>query len=180
MNVSATAANPVLHYKLDPGEWGSSAPATAATSIMRVATHESANIQRFEKEALKKGCYVVAKDLYLNLSQDGMYLAATSGRSEALTYCPRKAKEEHLKGNLGSMLNSKLNQYQKEQLNLDLMVKTAKSDAEKSIYENKLKQIEDRKLRLQQEKLKLYTEITLLLAQNLPINPDMINIDLLV
>jgi hypothetical protein len=179
MNISPSAANPILHYKLDPGEWGSSAPATAGTSIMRVATHESANIQRFEKEALKKGCYVVAKDLYLNLQQDGMYLVATSGRSEVFTYCPRKAKEEQVKGDLGSMLNSKLNQYQREQLNLDLMVKTARNETEKSLYENKLKQIEDRKLKLQQEKLRLYTEVTLLLAQNLPVNPSTISVDLM-
>jgi len=179
MNVNNAALNPILHYKLDPGEWGSSAPATAGTSVAHVASHESSNIMRFESEAAKKGCYVVAKDLYLNLQQDGMYLAATSGRSSVLTYCPKKDKEQVIKGNLGSEINRKIHQYDRKQLELDTLLKTLKGQADKTLIEQKLKSIEDRKLELQQKKLRLYTEITLLLAQNLNVNPDMLNVDLM-
>ncbi len=179
MEINSAALNPTLYYKLDPGEWGSSAPATAGTSITRVASHESSNILRFESEAARKGCYVVAKDLYLNLKQDGMYLAATSGRSSVLTYCPKKEKEQTVRGNLGSEIERKIQQFNKKQLELDTLLKSLRSKAEKSVIEQKLKSIENRKLELQQKKLRLYTEITLLLAQNLQINPEMLNVDLM-
>jgi hypothetical protein len=84
--------DPVLHYKLDPGEWGSSAPSSAALSIGRVSQHEADNIGRFKKEALQKGCYVVQSSVSLNISKQGEYLAATSGKSQAIIYCPNKNK----------------------------------------------------------------------------------------
>ena len=180
MNVNSAAANPILYYKLDPGEWGSSAPATAGTSVSHVSSHESSNILRFESEATKKGCYVVAKDLYLNLQQDGMYLAATSGRSSVLTYCPKKDKEQAVKGNVGSEIDKKIHQYDKKQLELDTLLKTLKGSADKTLIKQKLRSVEDRKIELQQKKLRLYTEITLLLAQNLNVNPEMLNVDLMV
>ncbi len=181
MNINAATSNPTLYYKLDPGEWGSSAPASAGESVSHVAGHESSNLVRFEAEAAKKGCYVVAKDLYLNLQHSGMYLAATSGKSSVLTYCPKKDKEEQVvKGNIGSEINRKLHQYDREQLQLNTLLKSIKSKAVQGVLKDKLKKIEDKKLELQQKKLRLYTEITLLLAQNLNINPDMLNIDLLV
>ncbi len=180
MNVNSAASNPILYYKLDPGEWGSSAPATAGTSIAHVSSHESSNILRFESEATKKGCYVVAKDLYLNLQQDGMYLAATSGRSSVLTYCPKKDKEQAVKGNVGSEIDKKIHQYDKKQLELDTLLKTLKGSADKTLIKQKLRSVEDRKIELQQKKLRLYTEITLLLAQNLNVNPEMLNVDLMV
>ncbi len=180
MNVNSAAANPILYYKLDPGEWGSSAPATAGTSVAHVSSHESSNILRFESEATKKGCYVVAKDLYLNLRQDGMYLAATSGMSSVTTYCPKKDKEQAAKGSVGSEIDKKIHQYDKKQLELDTLLKTLKGSANKTLVKQKLRSIEDRKMELQQKKLRLYTEITLLLAQNLNVNPDMLNVDLMV
>ena len=180
MNVSNAAANPILYYKLDPGEWGSSAPATAGSSVAHVSSHESSNILRFESEAARKGCYVIAKDLYLNLQQDGMYLAATSGRSSVITYCPKKEKEQAIRGNLGSEIDKKIHQYNRKQLELDNLLKTLKGHANKTLIEQKLKSVEDKKLELQQKKLRLYTEITLLLAQNLNVNPNMLNVNLMV
>ncbi len=174
--VSINTADPILHYKLDPGEWGSSAPATAATSIARVASHESANIQRFENKASKEGCYVIGKDLYLNLNKEGSYLSATSGRSSVITYCPKKDKDKQIKAALGSKIDAKLRRYNEDELRLKIMLNSAKNSPLKSIYEQDLKKIENRKLELEQKKFRLYTEITLLLAQNLQINPSLINI----
>ncbi|WP_025209073.1 hypothetical protein [Hippea sp. KM1] len=180
MNISNAAYNPILHYKLDPGEWGSSAPATAGTSVARVASHESANIQRFESKAAKEGCYVVAKDLYLNLQKNGIYLSATSGHSSAITYCPKKDRQRQVNKQLGSLIDGKLKEYENKQIELDVMLKAAKNKADETIFEHKLKQIEQKKLLLQQKKMRLYTQITLLLAQNLPVDPSTINVDLLV
>jgi len=180
MDVNSAALNPMLYYKLDPGEWGSSAPATAGTSISHVASHESSNILRFESEAAKNGCYIIAKDLFLNLQQNGMYLSATSGKSSVITYCPEREKEQAIKGNLGSRIDRRIQQYTKEQIWLDTLLKALKSKVDKGLLKQKLKSIESRKIELQQKKLRLYTEITLLLAQNLQINPEMLNIDLMV
>ncbi|AEA33027.1 hypothetical protein [Hippea maritima] len=180
MDVSSAALNPILHYKLDPGEWGSSAPATAGTSVARVASHESANLQRFESKATKEGCYVVGKDLYLNLQKNGIYLAATSGHSSAITYCPKRAKQQEVNKQLGSLIDGKIRNYENKQVELDTMLKTAKNKADETIYESKLRQIKERKLLLQQKKMRLYTQVTLLFAQNLPIDPSTINVDLLV
>lgn len=106
--------NPVLHYKLDPGEWGSSAPSSAALSIGRVSQHEADNISRFKKEAIQKGCYVVQTSVSLNISKEGEYLAATSGKSQAVIYCPKKNKFENGNNNYNNNLSLPLNIYDNE------------------------------------------------------------------
>ncbi len=174
--VSMNSVNPILYYKLDPGEWGSSAPASAATSVSRVASHESSNIQRFETKAAEKGCYVIAKDLYLNFNKEGEYLAATSGRSSVETYCPKKEESEKVKADLVSKIDSKLNRYVYDELNVKMMLKSSKSTALKDVYQGDLKKIEARKLELEQKKFRLYTQVTLLLAQHLNINPDTLDL----
>ncbi len=174
--LSINHSNPILHYKLDPGEWGSSAPASAATSISRVSSHESANIERFENKAAKKGCYVIAKDLYLDFNREGDYLAATSGRSSVETYCPKKEESAKVKANLGSRIDSQLNKYLSDELNIRIMLKSSKSVTIKDVYEQDLKKIEARRMELEQKKFRLYTQLTLLLAQHLDVDPSMINL----
>ncbi len=171
-------SNPILQYKLDPGEWGSSSGATAANSISRVASHESSNLQRFENKAAKDGCYVVGKDLYLNLAQKGSYLSATSGHSQALTYCPKKEKSEQVKTALGSKIQSKIQQYSSDELKIKSIINSSKNSSLKDIFEDKLKKIESRKLQLQEKKMRLYTQVTLLLAQNIKFDPNTINISI--
>ncbi len=169
-------SNPILYYKLDPGEWGSSSAATASNSISRVASHESSNLQRFESKANKEGCYIVDKDLYLNLVKQGSYLAAISGHSSVATYCPKKDKTERIKSGIGSKINARITKYTYDEFKLKTMLKAVKSNSLKSIYKNDLKKIESRKLELQQKKMRIYTQITLLLAQNIKFDPSMIDI----
>ncbi|WP_051904381.1 hypothetical protein [Hippea jasoniae] len=178
MNVNPAASNPILYYKLDPGEWGSSAPASAGQSVAHVSGHESANLLRFENQAAKKGCYVVAKDLYLNFSKNGIYLAATSGRSQAITYCPKKDKNQIIKNNIKTAIDKKIASYSKQQLELEILAKTSKDNASRTIFEEKLKEIRDRKLLLEQKKLRIYTQLTLLLAQNINVSPQLLNINI--
>lgn len=176
--LSVNSFNPILQYKLDPGEWGSSSAATSATSVSRVSFHESSNIQRFESRANKKGCYVIHKDLYLNLQKSGGYLSATSGKSSVTTYCPTKEKERTAKSDVNAKINSKLRQYGDEELKIGMLLKDTKSKANQSVYGQKLKDIQQRKQALQEKKMRLYTQITLLLVQNLNIDPSSINVDL--
>ncbi len=174
--LSVNSSNPILQYKLDPGEWGSSAPAAASNSISRVASHESSNLGRFESKANKDNCYIVNKSLYLNLTKRGSYLAATSGHSQAAIYCPKKAKQERIKSSIGSKISSKLKKYTYDEYKLKIMLKAAKNDSLKNIYEKDLKKIEARKLTLQQKKMRIYTQVTLLLAQNIKFDPSSIDL----
>lgn len=80
--------NPVLHYRLDPGEPGIPYPSRASMSVARVASHEAGNIMRFRSKAAREGGIVVDTKIYLNRKQVGPYLAATSGYSEARIIYP--------------------------------------------------------------------------------------------
>ncbi|MGC8789898.1 MAG: hypothetical protein ACP5PO_00075 [Desulfurella sp.] len=106
--------DPILHYKLDPGEWGSSAPSSAAFSIGRVSTHEADNISRFKKQAIQKGCYVVSSSVSLNISKQGEYLAATSGKSQVIIYCPKKDENKYYK-QLVPNINNQINQLKEQE-----------------------------------------------------------------
>lgn len=88
--VNTRALNPVLHYKLDPGEPGLATPTRASQSVAKVATHEGTNIRRFKREAAEDGAIVVYSQISLNMQQAGGFLAATSGKSKALVIYPSK------------------------------------------------------------------------------------------
>ena len=85
-------SNPVLRYKLDPGEPGMPYPSKASMSIARVASHELGNIIRFRQKAAREGGIVVGTKIYLNLKARGSYLAATSGYSEARIIYPNRRR----------------------------------------------------------------------------------------
>lgn len=93
INNNLNITNPVLHYKLDPGEPGLATPTRASQSIAKVATHEGTNIRRFKMEALRKGGVVIYSNIHLNLEYKGSFLAATSGKSNALIIIPGKERE---------------------------------------------------------------------------------------
>jgi hypothetical protein len=57
-----------------------------------------------------------------------------------------------------------------------MMLKDSKNTPLKDLYEQDLKKIEARKMELEQKKFRLYTQLTLLLAQHLNIDPSMINL----
>ena len=76
-------SNPTLYYKLDPGEMGIAAPASASQSVLRVAAHELGNIHRFEAEAMEKGGILIYENIFLNRQFVGSFLAARSGESKA-------------------------------------------------------------------------------------------------
>lgn len=135
--------DPVLHYKLDPGEWGSSAPSSAALSIGRVSQHEADNISRFKKEALKKGCYVIQTSVSLNISKQGEYLAATSGKSQVIIYCPKKdqSKKDNNEQSMLSIYDKQINQLKEQK-------KYAQTPDQKDKIEQKIKTLKLQKLSL--------------------------------
>ncbi len=80
--------NPRLHYKLDLGEPGIAAPASASQSILKVTSHEQQNINRFRAEAAREGGYVIYDAITLSLSYQGSFLAARGGLSTARVIYP--------------------------------------------------------------------------------------------
>lgn len=124
--------NPVLYYKLDPGEPGLATPTKASQSIAKVAAHESTNIRRFRREAMEKGGYVVYSFIGLNLEQRGAFLAATSGISKALVIIP----EDRSKKNNDTITNNKINDDPVNKEKSENKLKINKDDKQKNELNN--------------------------------------------
>ncbi len=132
INNNRQLQNPVLYYKLDPGEPGLATPTRASQSIAKVAAHEATNIRRFKREAMEKGGYVVYSFIGLNLEQRGAFLAATSGISKALIIIP----EDKNKKNNDSIINKKINDDSNDKEKLNDQLKINKDDKEKKDQNN--------------------------------------------
>ncbi len=132
INNNRQLQNPVLYYKLDPGEPGLATPTRASQSIAKVAAHEATNIRRFKREAMEKGGYVVYSFIGLNLEQRGAFLAATSGISKALIIIP----EDKNKKNNDSFINKKINDDSNDKEKLNDQLKINKDDKEKKDQNN--------------------------------------------
>jgi len=93
--------NPILGYKLDPGEPGLAYSAPASRSIIRVLTQELSNLIAFKNEALRKGGVVIYSKISLDMQKRGMFLAAVAGRTEARMLIPDEKKKDNVfNGNL--------------------------------------------------------------------------------
>lgn len=84
--------NPVMHYKLDPGEFGIPFPARASQSTVRVASQELGNLNRFKMEAMRKGGRVVYSKITLNPQLEGPFMATASGKTEVRIAYPKEEK----------------------------------------------------------------------------------------
>ena len=81
-------SNPVLGYRLDPGEPGIPYSAPASRSVLRVLSQEISNLLAFKKEALREGGYVVYSNIALDMRKRGSFLAAIAGRTQGYIYTP--------------------------------------------------------------------------------------------
>ena len=96
--IDAKIYNPILNYKLDPGEMGVANPSTAMLSVEHVAGHETGNVGRAYAEAAANGGYVVYSAITLDMRKRGMFLAAVAGKTTVKIYYPkgkRKIKQEN-------------------------------------------------------------------------------------
>ncbi|KUK13138.1 MAG: hypothetical protein H5T71_03905 [Chloroflexi bacterium] len=142
MRVEPFLENPTLYYRLDPGEMGLATPAKASESILRVASHEIANIRRFEAEAALEGGIVVYKKISLDLAFEGSFLAARAGKSEARIIYKKK-------GN--SIVLQKIEQpwENREKVKIDLEKK------KRILEEQRYSILKDERLDLSQKEFKL-------------------------
>ncbi len=84
--------NPILGYKLDPGEPGLAHSSSASNSILRVLTQEISNWLAFKREAEKNGGVIIFGGISLDLRKRGSFLAAVAGRTTAYIYYPNRSE----------------------------------------------------------------------------------------
>jgi len=85
-------SNPILGYKLDPGEPGLSHSSPASRSILRVLSQEISNWLAFKREAQRNGGVVIQGGIHLDIRKRGSFLAAVAGRTTAWIYYPDQEK----------------------------------------------------------------------------------------
>lgn len=84
MRINPDSINPLLGYRLDPGEPGLATSAPASLSIIRVLSQETGNLMAFKKEAVQNGGYVVYSKISLDMQKRGAFLAAVAGKTQAM------------------------------------------------------------------------------------------------
>jgi len=87
MNVGSLS-NPVLNYKLDPGEPGLSHSSSASRSVLRVLSQEISNWLAFKREAQRNGGVIIQGGIHLDIRKRGSFFAAVAGRTTAWIYYP--------------------------------------------------------------------------------------------
>ncbi len=106
MRVDPNTFNPILGYKLDPGEPGLAHGAPASMSVLRVLSQEVSNYLAFKKEALSKGGFIIMGGIYLDLQKRGGFLAAVAGKTKVYMYIPGD-KNPRPDGNGQGIVNTK-------------------------------------------------------------------------
>lgn len=99
MKINPDAVNPILGYKLDPGEPGIASSAPASLSIIRVLSQETSNLIAFKKQAAINGGYVVYSKISLDMQKRGAFLAAVAGKTEVKIAYPNENKDENKTNN---------------------------------------------------------------------------------
>ncbi|MGB9615596.1 MAG: hypothetical protein ACP5KD_05570 [Fervidobacterium sp.] len=93
-SVQTVIVNPMLGYKLDFGEPGIPSGAPASQSVLRVLNQELANYMDFKKQAMKKGGFIIAGGIYLDMQKRGSFLAAVAGETKVLMYIPGENRSD--------------------------------------------------------------------------------------
>ncbi|KAF2959783.1 hypothetical protein [Thermotoga sp. 38H-to] len=133
-------SNPVLGYKLDPGEPGIPHFAPASRSIMRVLSQEISNLIYFKKEALRKGGMIIYSNIALDLRKRGSFLAAVAGRTQVFIYTPETKSSERTHS-LGSELQNKQQEIERKILELERRLKTETDPLERERLKEDLERL---------------------------------------
>ncbi|ANE42190.1 hypothetical protein IM42_04075 [Fervidobacterium sp. SC_NGM5_O18] len=110
--------NPVLGYKLDPGEPGVPFGAPASQSFLRVMSQEFANYIDFKKQAAEQGGFIIYGGIYLDVQKRGSFLAAVAGKTKVLIYVPGQqngnTSQENQQNKIGEDSNLKRNEIERK------------------------------------------------------------------
>ncbi|MFN4267258.1 MAG: hypothetical protein ACK4EZ_00255 [Fervidobacterium pennivorans] len=118
MTNSPSVVNPVLGYKLDPGEPGVPFGAPASQSFLRVMSQEFANYIDFKKQAAEQGGFIIYGGIYLDVQKRGSFLAAVAGKTKVLIYVPGQqngnTSQENQQNKIGEDSNLKRNEIERK------------------------------------------------------------------
>jgi flagellin-specific chaperone FliS len=156
LKINPDIVNPLLGYKLDPGEPGIASSAPASLSIIRVLQQETGNLLAFKKEALQNGGYVVYSKISLDMQKRGAFLAAVAGKTQARIIYKDKNSNIKNKENLNNNIDNNDDKNKDQKIKkLEMLIDRLKSylisekDNEiKSELENKIKILETQLLLL--------------------------------
>lgn len=140
--------NPILSYKLDPGEMGIATPSSAMLSISHVAGHETGNAVRARADAIANGGYVIYSVITLDMRKRGAFLAAVAGKTTVEIYYPHGKNGE--KGVNPTGERNKTSAFQSVEMKLKNalrtlknMLKSTKDLARKEKIQKRISQIEN-------------------------------------
>ncbi|HOJ87835.1 MAG TPA: hypothetical protein PLP64_03670 [Pseudothermotoga sp.] len=123
--------NPILGYKLDPGEPGLSHSAPASRSILRVLSQEISNWLAFKREAERNGGVIIQGGITLDLRKRGSFIAAIAGKTTVWIYYPSQQAQQPAE-------NSYKDHIQGEIQKLEARLNTAASEEERQKLEEQL------------------------------------------
>jgi len=83
--VAPTSNQPVLRFRLDPGEPGVLRTSSVSMSTVRVFAQETRNLTRLKAEAAREGRKVIYGDIRLGLRKIGNRVVATSGHTTVVS-----------------------------------------------------------------------------------------------
>ncbi|WP_052913147.1 MULTISPECIES: hypothetical protein [unclassified Marinitoga] len=157
MKINPNNINPILGYKLDPGEPGIASGAPASMSIIRVLSQETGNLMAFKKEAIQNGGYVIYSKISLDIQKRGAFLAAVAGKTQVMIAYKNKMDNspknddniiENNPNKLDNKKDDKIKRLEELINNLKNYIKTETDPDIKSELENKIKTLENKLLML--------------------------------
>ncbi len=144
MRIDPTSFNPILGYKLDPGEPGLAHSAPASMSVLRVLNQEISNYIAFKKEAMEQGGFIISGGIYLDLRKRGGFLAAVAGKTRVWMYIPGEKNEAEKAdgGNQTSEETSVKDQLKDIKEEIEMKLQTTTDPIERERLERELAMIE--------------------------------------
>ncbi|PLV59438.1 hypothetical protein [Thermotoga sp. KOL6] len=132
-------SNPILGYKLDPGEPGLPYSAPASQSVLRVLSQEISNLIAFKREAFREGGYVVYSNIHLDMKKRGSFLAAVAGRTQVFIYKPASSEGS---SNLNSDLQTQQQEIERKILELQSKLEKETDPLKKEKLKEDIKRLE--------------------------------------
>ncbi len=142
MRIDPATFNPILGYKLDPGEPGLAHSAPASMSILRVLNQEISNYMAFKKKAMEKGGFIISGGIFLDLQRRGGFLAAVAGKTKVWMYIPGDKRAGRIKGSTDIDETNMKAQIKKEIENLRIKMETATDPLEREKLSREIEMLE--------------------------------------
>ncbi len=149
-NIFSPNRNPVLGYRLDPGEPGMLRRAKASESFIEVSAQERRNINRLKTQAVREGRQVLFARIKYTYGIDGSYSSLRAGET---TVVSKKAEKQNPV--------IKENPDKEEELLENPLIKNAEDEElEENLTVRDKEEIDQEAVELEQEKNRLKNQLT--------------------